>query len=128
MEKKQKNTYAHGPWFMKKAAMDNFFKVTELNWPNTKRIGRILYIIDTVGTQYQFRGTFVIEPCFTEGTWSVPFRPWMRGYPGHFTTTFPKAMDYTEWAATNKALVEKYISEKILYGKLSDPILTYIKQ
>lgn len=127
MAKKETNSYAKGPWVIKHGAIKNYIPVTELNKASVLIIGRILYIIDTLGRTKTFRGTMTIDPCFTKGKFNYPFKPWDNGKRSHYEVYFPEDMNYEEYKTVNRALVEKYMSEKSLYIKMEDPILKYYK-
>lgn len=125
MEKKQKNTFGSGPWIMKKVAMEHFIAVTEGNRKQARVAGRIFYVIEKSGHQFVFCGTFSIDPPFTQGWWHVPFKPWMKGFPGHFRVYMNSNVDYNTWVAENKYMLDKFITEKKLYINTRDPILTF---
>lgn len=125
MEPKKTNDYGYGPWIFKKNVINDFIRVTDFNRKQAVILGRILYVIDLVGTDNRFCGTMIIEPCYLKGEWKVPYRPWMNGYPGHFKSVFRENMDYNEWVSNNDKMISKFISENTLYIKTTDPILKF---
>jgi len=125
MEKKAVKNYGNGPWELKKTQIKDFSIVNEFNRKNAVTLGRIFYIIEPIGYSYMFRGTFTIDPKFTKGWWNYPFKPWQSSDLTHFKVYFNGDVDYNEWAQSNKTIIDRFINEKTLYIKSSDPLLTY---
>lgn len=119
---KQPNTYAKGPWNFKRTELDKFAKVTPANRAHAVKYGRIFYVID--GTL--FRGAFTVDPCFSKGQWMYPWKPWESG-TGHFKVFMPEDMNFEEYKASYKAMIDKMIDEGSLYVNPSDPVLTYYR-
>lgn len=131
MEKNEgkKKSFGAGPWTMKDKEFQKFIPVTSLNRSSVITLGRILYVIERVGRISIFRGTLTIDPCFTEGKWRYPWKPWQKktGSNSHFSTYFEKGVDYDEWFNSNKAIIDKFINNGQLYINPSDPILVYFR-
>jgi hypothetical protein len=128
MEKKQTSNYSFGPWDLKKKDIDNFRIVTELNRKKAVVIGRILYIISLSKNTHTFRGTLTVTPCFDKGYWMCPFMPWMNSSLSHYSVRFDEPINKEDWVVSHKLILDKFISEKSLFIKPTDPILTYKKQ
>lgn len=123
---KQPNTFAKGPWHLKKDEIHRFVKVTEQGRKNAIKYGRILYIIDSGSL---FRGTLSVDPCFTKGYWKYPWKPWEKSNgQTHYRTFFPEDMDLDLYKRTNKTLIDAFIASNSLYINPTDPILTYFKE
>jgi predicted metalloenzyme YecM len=125
---KTNTLYNKGPWDFKKNGINEFIAVNELNRKNAIVLGRILYVITLNGSTNQFRGTFSIDPRFTKGWWKYPAKPWENNFPGHARVFMPEDMEYEHWKASNNDLITKFINEKSLYIKQTDPILKYFKE
>ena len=128
MAKQNVNNYNIGPWEMKRTLIVDFRLITPDNRKNAIVTGRILYIIEPNGLNFTFRGTMSIDPCFVQGWFKYPLKPWQSGYPSHTRVYMNANMDYNVWASENKILIDRYINEKVLYLKPTDPILTYYKE
>jgi hypothetical protein len=128
MANKNKTNYGAGPWPMKRSLIEDFILVTPDNRKQAVIIGRILYIIAPSGSNYTFRGTMSIDPCFTKGWILFPCKPWETPNTGHRRVYIPAGFDYEEWKDTNKRLIDGYIESKELYIRQTDPILTYLKE
>jgi|GEM_PF-6452264 len=127
MKKNEKlSPYNFAPWVLKKDDIESYQPVNDENRKEIITIGRILYVISKMGSNYTFRGTMTIDPCFSDGMYQYPFKPWQNQNKTHFKALL-KQTDENEWAETNKALINSYLAEKSLYYKESDPILKYYK-
>lgn len=129
MERNKKN-FGFAPWTMKEMEVEKFIMVTTINRPSIIVYGRILYVIERVGRMNIFKGTITVDPHFTRGRWRYPWKPWQvrPNNASHFITTFPDDMNYDDYLKTNKALIDKFISEEQLYIKPTDPLLVYFKE
>lgn len=128
-----KNTFAKGPWMLKKNDINNFTRITEINREKSKAIGRIYYVIEQIGTHYVYKGCFTVDPCLMKGWWQWPFMPFAAkpkeiSNKTHFRVFIDADKRREDWAAEYKALIDKFILSGELYIKLADPLLTYIKE
>ena len=124
MEPKVKKNYSFSPWNMSRKEKDSFVLVTPENRQHAIVYGRILYVISGL----LYRGCITVDPCFEKGWIHYPFKPWMSKTMTHCRVYISENMDYNQYVTTNKALIDKYIEEKSLYLKPTDPILTYKKE
>jgi hypothetical protein len=125
-----KNSFSAGPWPMKPKEAEKFRLVTPENRKQAIVYGRILYIIEQIGTHFIFKGTMTADPRFTKGKVKYPFKPWETAKTGlsHFDVYIDEDQNYEKWVQSNKTLIDKFISEKVLYINPSDKILTYTQE
>lgn len=124
----KKNSFGKGPWEMKKAEAETFIRVTPINMPQAKVIGRIFYVIEKSGNKYFYNGCFTIDPCLLKGWWKWPWMPYMKNKASHFKVYVDADGSRDEWAGNYRFLLESHMAKGELYIKQSDPILTYIKE
>lgn len=124
MGKKVTKNYSFAPWNMSKKEFDSFVLVTKDNRKQAIVYGRILYIISGL----TFRGSITIDPPFEKGWIHYPFKPWMNSRQSHYRVFINDNTDYNQYVTSNKALIDKFIEEKSLYLKPTDPILTFKKE
>lgn len=124
----KKNSFAKGPWEMKKAEVDTFIKVTPTNLKQAKVIGRIFYVIEKSGNKFFYNGCFAIEPCLLKGWWDWPWMPHMKAKTEFYSVKIDNDGSRDEWAAFYKYMLDSHVEKGELYIKQGDPILKYIKK
>ena len=126
MAKESPKTFNKAPWVAERRVLKNMIQVTEQNRKRAIVLGRILYIFEPLGLKFLYRGNFTVDPHFIKGKYLYPRKPWDGG--GHFQVTFTKDMDYSDWANSNKTIIQNFIKDGYLYINPNDPILTFVKQ
>lgn len=127
MAKVKVNKFNTCYWLLKKNEINEYKQVNNNNRKDIISIGRILYIIAKTGSNYLYRGSIVINPCFEKGYYKYPLMPWQWTNVTHFKINLDKT-DKDDWARSYKTLIDGFIDEKALYYKKDDPILEFIKE
>ena len=130
---KNANNFGIAPWQFKKGAINDFVAVTEFNRKNAICVGRILYFIESIGTNHIFRGVVSVNNRLTKGKWLWPHYPWAVvpkdiQNKTHFEVYVDKDEDYEFWKTYYDTIITKGINEKTLYICPKDPILTFSKK
>lgn len=102
------------PRAMKKKEMEDYLQITEHNWNDIKKIGRVYYMIDTLGSIPHLLAIGCIYPCMrpnstmvVKGDFSVPV-------PNYSIRCFD-GQNYDEWASGYKGVFDMAIKRKILF-------------
>lgn len=117
------SVYNSPGWKMKPKEFELFTAVTASNRKNAVIMGRVLYVIEKVGSMITYRGYIVVRPRLVKGRVSVKQHPFLPDHGAYIN----EDEDFDSYRDSFNKIITLKISENQLFFKLTDKLVKYDK-